>query len=186
MQKGTIALEEIVTRSGQFNTALKYQLDWLQDQYVTTVTTSGTYRVFAFDVPALTAGQYYALKVRKDYDRNYWAEFRQKYANPWFLNGVILNWDPWNNGLTNSKSGTHLLDTTPGTPTANSSKADSAVVIGRTFSDMAAGIHLTPLAKGNSTPENWIDVQVKETEEATRIIAGRFEPLLKRIFEEDL
>jgi multicomponent Na+:H+ antiporter subunit E len=33
---------------------------------------------------------------------------------------------------------------------------------------------------------HWIDVQAQETEEATRIIAGRFEPLLKRIFEEDL
>lgn len=146
--------------SGQFNAAFKNQLDWLQNPFVESVSASGTYRIHTFDVPALTAGRKYALKVRKDYDRNYWAEFRQKYANRWFLNGVILNWDPWNNGVTNSASGAHLLDTTPGTPTASSSKEDSAVVLGRTFSDAAAGVHLTPVARGNTTPENWMDVVV--------------------------
>jgi hypothetical protein len=99
---------------GQFNAAFKNILDWLPDAQVQTVTTSGTYRVFTYDVAALTPGQNYALKIRKDYDRNYWAEFRRKIANAWFLNGVLLNWDAWNNGVTNSGSGTHLLDTTPG------------------------------------------------------------------------
>lgn len=146
--------------SGQFNAAFKNQLDWLQDYYVQTVTSNGTYRIYTYDVPSLAAGQKYALKIRKDYDRNYWAEFRQKYSNRWFLNGVILNWDPWNNGVTNSASGTHLLDTTPSTPTGNSSKDDAAVVIGRTYSDHASGVHITPLAKGNTSPENWIDVAV--------------------------
>ncbi len=147
--------------SGQFNAAFKNQLDWLQDSYVQTVSTSGTYRIFTFDAASLTTGQNYALKIRKDYDRNYWAEFRRKYANAWFLNGVMLNFDPWNNGVTNNGSGTSLLDTTPGTPTGNSSKDDSAVVIGRTYSDAASGIHLTPVARGDgSLPENWIDVVV--------------------------
>ena len=146
---------------GQFNAAFKNFLDWMQDASVQTVSTSGTYRVFTFDVASLTPGQNYALKIRKDYDRNYWAEFRRKYANAWFLNGVMLNWDAWNNGVTNSGSGTHLLDTTPGTPTGNSSKDDSAVVIGRTYSDTPSGIHLTPIARGDgSLPENWIDVVV--------------------------
>jgi len=146
---------------GQFNAAFKNTLDWMQDFNVQTVSTSGTYRVFTFDVASLTPGQSYALKIRKDYDRNYWAEFRRKYANSWFLNGVMLNWDAWNNGVTNSGSGTHLLDTTPGTPTGNSSKDDSAVVIGRTYSDVPSGIHMTPIARGDgSLPENWIDVVV--------------------------
>jgi PKD domain/Calx-beta domain/Carboxypeptidase regulatory-like domain len=146
---------------GQFNASFKNNLDWMQDASVQTVSTSGTYRVFTFDVASLTPGQFYALKIRKDYDRNYWAEFRRKYANQWFLNGVMLNWDAWNNGVTNSGSGTHLLDTTPGTPTSSSSKEDSAVVIGRTYSDVPSGIHITPIARGDgSLPENWIDVVV--------------------------
>ncbi|MDB6025377.1 MAG: hypothetical protein JWM68_1600, partial [Verrucomicrobiales bacterium] len=146
---------------GQFNAVFKNTLDWTQDAYVETVRSNGTYRLFTYDVTALTPGQKYALKIRKDYDRNYWAEFRRRIANQWFLNGVILNWDPWNNGVTNSGSGTHLLDTTPGTPTGNSSKDDSAVVIGRTYSDIPSGVHITPIARGdNSLPENWIDVVV--------------------------
>ena len=146
---------------GQFNAAFKNTLDWMQDFNVQTVSTSGTYRVFTFDVASLTPGQNYALKIRKDYDRNYWAEFRRKYANAWFLNGVMLNWDAWNNGVTNNVSGTSLLDTTPGTPSGNNGKDDSAVVIGRTYSDAPSGIHITPIARGDgSLPENWIDVVV--------------------------
>ncbi len=32
---------------------------------------------------------------------------------------------------------------------------------------------------------HWIDVKEKDIESATRYIAGRFEPLLDKIFEED-
>ncbi len=146
--------------SGQFNAQFQNTLDFLQDIYVRTVTTNGTYRLFTYDIPALSPDRAYALKVRKDYDRNYWVEFRRKVANNWFLNGVILNWDPWNNGVTNSGSGTHLLDTTPGTAAGNSSKDDCPVTIGRTYSDLPSGIHITPVARGSNSPENWIDVVV--------------------------
>ncbi len=147
--------------NNQFNAEFKNELDWLPLSFVQTVTNSGTYRLWTFDVPGIVTGQKYALRIKKNYDRNYWAEFRQKFsANRWFLNGVILNWDPWNNGVVNSASGTHLLDTTPGTPTANSSKEDCAVLLGRTFTDAAAGVHITPIARGNGSPENWIDVTV--------------------------
>ena len=145
---------------GHFNAAFQNNLDFMQDAYVQTVTTSGTYRLNTYDIAALTPGQAYALKIRKDYDRNYWVEFRRKIANAWFLNGVMLNWDAWNNGVTNSGSGTHLLDTTPGTTAGNSSKDDGAVTIGRTYSDWPSGIHITPIARGSNAPENWIDVVV--------------------------
>lgn len=142
--------------ANQFNAAFKSQIDWLPDSFVTTAQTSGTYRVFTFDVPRLVAGQPYALKVRKDYDRNYWLEFRQKFTSkPWLMNGVLLNWDPWNNGVAGSASGTHLLDTMPGTTPG---KDDGAVIIGRTFSDWAAGLHFTPVARGGASPDHWIDV----------------------------
>lgn len=148
--------------NNQFNAAFKSQLDWLADSYVHAVTASGTYRIYTYDIPNLIAGQKYALKVKKDYDRNYWAEFRQKFvSNRWFNNGIILNWDPWNNGVVDSAGGTHLLDTTPGTPSGSSSKEDCAVIIGRTFSDPAAGVHFTPVAKGGVFPQGWIDVVVK-------------------------
>jgi hypothetical protein len=143
--------------ANHFNAAFKYQLDWLPVTFVHNVTSNGTYRIYTFDAPNIVSGQKYAIKVRKDYDRNYWAEFRQRFPNNrWFVNGVHLNWDPWDNGVSDSAGGTHLLDTTPGTPDG---KNDCPVVVGRTFSDVPAGVHITPVARSSSS-ENWIDVVV--------------------------
>ncbi len=147
--------------SCQFNVIWKNKLDWLPDQFFHNVTNSGCYRIYAFDVPQLVSSFKYGLRVAKDSYRDYCAEFRQKFtSNPWTQNGILLHWNPWSNEAGGSGGGTHLLDTTPGTPAGNSSKDDAAVVIGRTFSDPSAGIHITPLAKGGSAPDIWIDVQV--------------------------
>jgi hypothetical protein len=144
--------------NNQFNAAFKHQLDWLPEPFVQAVTASGTWRLRAFDAPSIATGLKYALRVKKNYDRNYWVEFRQKFtSNRWLSSGVLLNWDPWNNGVTNSAGGTHLLDATPGTPDG---RIDGAVVVGRTFSDPAAGLHLTPVARGADGFGNWIDVTV--------------------------
>jgi len=136
-----------------FNAYEKNRLDWLPTAGVTTITASGTYRMTQFDQASFVSGTIYALKVRKDSDRDYWLDFRQKFtSNAWLMSGVDLHWDPW----AKSASGSHLLDTTPGSPSA---KSDSAVVIGRTFSDFNAGIHITPIAKGGTSPES-LDVVV--------------------------
>lgn len=145
----------------QFNVIWKNTLDWLPSAFFNIVTNSGCYRIYAFDVPQLVGSYKYGLRIKKDYSRDYWAEFRQKFtSNPWTQNGILLHWDSWHNGVGGSGSGTQLLDTTPGTPAGNSSKDDAAVVIGRTFSDPSVGIHITPVARGGSAPETWIDVQV--------------------------
>lgn len=145
--------------ANQFNAYFKSHFDWLPDTAIHTITASGTYRLHAYDIATLAPGRTYALRVRKDQDRNYWAEFRQKFtSNRWLQNGILLNWDPWGNADANSASGTHLLDTTPGTAPG---KDDAAVVIGRTFSDPSAGIHFTPVARSQGGGENWIDVSVQ-------------------------
>ncbi|MDB6110596.1 MAG: hypothetical protein JWR69_2346, partial [Pedosphaera sp.] len=143
--------------NNQFNAMHKNRLDWLPDSYVHDVTSNGVYRIFAFDVPNRDDGHFLAVRIKKDFQRNYWVEFRQKFkSNPWLQNGVLLNWSPW----ANSSGGTHLLDTTPGTPTDDDSREDAAVVIGRTFTDAPAGVHITPLARGLTGTNVWIDVQV--------------------------
>jgi hypothetical protein len=102
------------------------------------------------------------LKIKKDSQRDYWCEFRQKWtANRWLTNGVPLLWSPWGDGSTDdtaygSNGGCQLLDTTPGSA---GGKADSALVIGRTFSDPGAQVHITPVAKGGTVPES-MDVLV--------------------------
>ncbi len=122
---------------------------------------NGVYRIYPFDVPAPSrvAGRFYAAAVPKDSLRYYWLEFRQLFTgNPWMENGLLLNWSPW----PESDGGTQLIDTTPGSPDAGDalSRDDAAVVIGRTFNDNPAGVHITPLARGSSGVEPWIDVQV--------------------------
>src|SRR5262249_40302744 len=70
--------------------------------------------------------------------------------NKWLMNGAGLRW---------AQSGNQrslLLDTTPGSADA---KNDSVIVIGRTFSDFQAGIHITPIGKGGTVPES-LDVVV--------------------------
>lgn len=140
--------------NNSLNPSMRRQIEWLPEDCVATLTASGTQRVFALDVPLPTPGRIYAVRVRKDPDRDYWLGHRQKFtSNHWLLNGIEVHWDPW----TDSASGTHLLDTTPGSVPA---KNDSAIMVGRTFSDPAAGIHVTPIAQVGSGTESAIDVVV--------------------------
>lgn len=141
----------------QFNAVWKAQLQWFNASQVLTVTTGATYRLHAFDVPLLAEGRTYALKIALDTERTYWVEFRREFTdNPWSQRGVLINWNPW----TESRGGTQLLDMTPGTPSAHDGWDDAALVLGRTFTDASARIHITPLATGQSGSEPWIDVQI--------------------------
>ena len=128
--------------NNQFNAMFKNFLDWLPNTAVADVSSNGVYRIYPFDVPSREAGHFYAATIRKDYQRDYWVEFRQKFtSNPWLQYGVLLNWSPFDQ----SNGGSELIDTTPGTPQG---RADAALVVGRTLSDRQAGVHLTPLERG--------------------------------------
>ena len=143
----------------QFNAAHKSKLDWLKADAVQVVSTNGVYRIYPFDAPdwKRVDGRYYAAAVQKDVLRYYWMEFRQLFNNNWNQNGVLLNWSPW----PQSNGGTQLIDTTPGSPTFSSdSREDAAVVVGRTFNDNPAGVHITTLDRGSSGPDPYLDVQV--------------------------
>ena len=87
---------------------------------------------------------------------DYWIEYRQDYAdtNLWMRDGVLLNWGDVN--ISNVQAAAARLDAP-----ATSSKDDCPVLIGRTFSDTAAGIHITPVLRG-ADPDGttWIDVTV--------------------------
>jgi hypothetical protein len=135
--------------NNHFNARYKHYLNWLTTNEVVTATTNGTYRIVCHDNAAATGIR--GLKIIKNSSTNYWVEFRQKFnGNQWLMNGAGLRWAQ--NG--NQKS--QLLDTTPG---STDGKTDSALVIGRTFSDLGAGIHITPIGKGGTTPES-LDVVV--------------------------
>lgn len=142
-----------VAGNNQFNVAHKNILNWLPDPSVHHVLSNGVYRIYPFDAAKRLEGRFYAARVAKDYQREYWLEFHERFTgNPWTQSGLLLHWGPWEQ----SAGGTHLLDTTPGTP----SRADAAITIGRTFSDPAAGVHITPLARGATDTDPWIEVRI--------------------------
>lgn len=135
--------------NNHFNARYKSYLNWLAAGEVVTVTTNGTYRIVCHD--NVSASGIRGLKIVKNSSTNYWVEFRQKFTgNKWLMNGAGLRWAQ--NG--NQKS--QLLDTTPGSTDGIN---DSAIVIGRTFSDTVSGIHITPVGKGGTSPES-LDVVV--------------------------
>jgi len=135
--------------ANHFNARYKSYMNWLQAGETTNVTVSGVYRIYPHDDTNSTGLR--GLKIVRSASTNYWVEFRQKFtSNRWLMSGAGLRWA----GNGNEKS--HLLDTTPGSPDG---KNDAALVLGRTFSDPASGIHITTLGKGGTTPES-LDIMV--------------------------
>ncbi len=156
--------------NNQFNALFKNALGWLADASIHEVTSNGVYRIYPFDVPQRINGRFYAAKVRKDFDRDYWLEFRSAFAgNISLQNGILLNWSPWA-----ATGGTDLLDTTPETL----GLSDAAVTIGRTFSDFAAGVHITPVARSTVKTDPWIDVQIN-----LGAFPGNWPPVMKMEIE---
>jgi hypothetical protein len=140
------------SQATHFSAGYKRRLDWLTDQNVQTVTTSGTYRIFAYDVVNAPTG-IHALKIRKDNAKDYWIEFRQLFPTvPALANGALVRWDF---AQQNSRQ-TQLLDMTPNT----TSVGDAPLLVGNSFVDNASGITMTVLGKGNTTPES-LDVRVE-------------------------
>jgi hypothetical protein len=114
------------------------------------VTVSGVYRIYPHD-DTNSINLLCGLSISRSASTNYWIEFRQKFtSNRWLMSGAGIRWA----GTGNQKS--HLLDTTPGSPNG---KTDAALVLGRTFSDAAAGVHITTLRKAGTTPES-LDIMV--------------------------
>jgi len=135
--------------SYHFNVRYKNFMGWIRTGEFTNVTASGVHRIYAQDDTTATGLR--ALKIPRGSSTNYWVEFRQKFtSNKWLMSGAGIRW------AGNSSERSHLLDTTPGSPDG---KNDAALVLGRTFSDVAAGIHITTLRKGGTIPES-LDVAV--------------------------
>jgi hypothetical protein len=133
-----------------FNARYKRLLGWLGPGEFAVATTNGVYRIHAHDQTNTTSGSR-GLQVFANARTNYWAEFRRQFtSNPSLMNGLGLRWT----GRANEAS--LLLDTTPG---STGEKDDAPILLGRTFSDPIAGIHLTPLRLGLGPPD-WIEVAV--------------------------
>ncbi|MBL9136042.1 MAG: PKD domain-containing protein [Verrucomicrobiales bacterium] len=133
-----------------FNARSKRWLGWLQPGEFSVATTNGIYRIHAHDQTNAVNGSR-GLQVFASARTNYWMEFRRQFTNnAWLMHGAGLRWT----GRANEAS--LLLDATPGSA---GEKDDTPILLGRTFSDRLAGIHLTPLRIGSGPPD-WIEVAV--------------------------
>jgi len=140
---------------GHFHIQGKSRLNWLDNTKIQEVTESGSYRLSRFD--HINADNLQGLKIQKGDNEYYWLGYRQEFTNNQSLtHGVYAIWQQRNeDGSISDRS--WLIDTTPGSV---GGKNDAAIGLGTTYSDTQAGIHITPIAKGGSEPNQWIDVQI--------------------------
>jgi autotransporter-associated beta strand protein len=136
-----------------YNTVERFTLGWLANSDVAVIGAGGTYRLYNADKTTLTTGNPYALRIRQKDSRYYFVEYRPDFhedgtheANT--DNGVLIAW---------TDNGSQLLDMTP---LSSNGVNDASLLIGRTFSDLGQGIHITPIGKGGTSPDDWMDVVV--------------------------
>lgn len=146
--------------SKHFNARYKNYLEWLKPAEIKIVSSNGLYRLYPHDDPTITNGVR-GVRVTKNSATNYWMEFRSKYTgNKWMPAGIGLRW------AGNDGRASLLLDVTPG---SIDGKDDSPLLLGRTFSDKGANVHITPVAKGGTALVPYIDVMVNRSVPATNL-----------------
>ena len=150
--------------TNHLNVAQKAKLGYLESAAISTVSTTGTVRLFRHDDPAATGVR--ALRVApSDLGYEMWVEHRRTAPANFTAaqtdrvrNGVFVHWgaDRKAPGFTTGQ-GTYLLDATPGSAAGAN---DAPFRIGETFIDPDAGVTIKPLAVGGTAPAEYIDVQV--------------------------
>lgn len=139
--------------TGHFTAWFKNRLNWIPPSRVAHVTQSGTYRLYDVQQP-LTSGLQ-GLKITRDSSRSYWLEYRPVGTKFHARNGASIIF-----GF-NTNEASQLLDMTPHTSgTSTSGREDSPLLIGRTYSDPMANVHITPKALASTTPAS-LDVVVE-------------------------
>ncbi|MDQ8199283.1 PKD domain-containing protein [Pelagicoccus enzymogenes] len=141
---------------GHFHMPAKRRLGWLDESNFEDLTSgndSGTYRVYSFDSAAASGIQ--ALRIPKSgSEQYYWVGHRMKYPGiPNLSRGAYLLWERPISFNTRSM----LIDTTPGSPDG---RTDAGLALGRTFSDIASGVHITPVGAGQNSSGSYLDIVV--------------------------
>ena len=140
-----------------FHPEAKQRLNWLPTGTWANVSGSGsaTYRLYRIDNKDTTGIR--GIRITRATDDYYWLGYRRNFTtNSWLLNGAYIVWKR------PGQSRSWLIDTTPGS-TDNltvSDRTDGSIAIGRTYADTSAHIFITPLAKGGTTPNEYLDVNV--------------------------
>jgi hypothetical protein len=151
----------------------KWRLDWIANSDFTDITNSGqngTYRLFQNDDENATGLRALRLPSGGALSR-YWLSYRTAWRQPnrssdndYLLNGILFNWTGSGGGSST------LLDMTPYSDQGstggafwtrdNSDKWDAPLLIGRTYTDAESKVSVTPIARGGSAPDEYIDLFV--------------------------
>lgn len=139
-----------------FGASFKEYLDWLPTADVVKITANGstTTRIRALDKMQADGNKRALVVDRPNSSDDYWVEYRQLYGTSYGMrDGVLVNWASINGGYQQPL----LLDMKPDT----FEKVDAVLPRGATFSDAAAGIHITPVARGTDADGvAWMEVRV--------------------------
>jgi autotransporter-associated beta strand protein len=142
--------------SRHFSASVKNYLDWVPDSDLVKITTNGTTttRIRAMDKNQADGNKRALVVERPGNTDDYWIEHRQLYGTNFGMqNGVLVNWA----NINGSQQQPLLLDMRPDT----SAKTDAVLPLGKTFSDTAAVVHITPVGRGTDADGvNWVDVTV--------------------------
>lgn len=134
-----------------FSPPEKAELGWLPSTAVTTVTRSGTFRIYRFDDGAARLTHPLALHILRDGAEWVWVGYRAAARGDGSSsNGVFVYL------AETGQAKTQLIDcTTPGVD-----GYDAALQLGSTLSDPLSGITIRPVGKGGSGTEQYFDVEV--------------------------
>ena len=145
--------------NNHYNANFKYLLGWLPLSNIETVTTSGTYRIYAHDQNAKFDGRKYAVRipvgiVAGGEVEDYWIDFRQGLTTryPETEAGAIIQWG--NDAGTQSAS--RLLDTTPGT----ASMEDAPLALDQTMDDLDNNVQVKLLQRSGEGADAFIDLKI--------------------------
>ena len=146
--------------AGHYSGNFKYVAGWLPNAYIHTVSTSGTYRIYAMDSGSnLDPARRYSARIPVSMSVaglvvDYWLDYRQQFISyPALVNGAVLQWGD----DAGTRYASRLLDTTPVTLGV---KSDAPIRVGQTFTDSAHNLTISTLANGGSGADAYLDIQI--------------------------
>ncbi len=122
-------------------------LHWLTDDQLHLSARPGTYRIYACDQPRHVVGQRYGLTVRRNALREFQLEYRPAWGGLMTTSALVLF-----QGADVATNSGAVVDTMPGSYGGGQGKMDAPIALGRTFSDFESDVHLTVLAKNETSP----------------------------------
>lgn len=122
---------------------------WLQDHDYFRSNQSGTYRIHAFDQPTIEHGKRYGLVIPKSNTRDYFLEYRPSTGGALDRSAILNMGHP----VSTARSEMRLINTRPEIrENSNTAKRNWGIPVGRTFSDLESDIHITVIARNQTSP----------------------------------